>query len=41
MNFSDYVHDKILTISDISAKIDVRDLVNFLKNKKGIRSEVW
>ncbi|WP_264704313.1 hypothetical protein [Wolbachia endosymbiont (group B) of Apotomis betuletana] len=36
MNFSDYVHDKILTISDISAKIDVRDLVNFLKNKKDI-----
>lgn len=36
VNFSKYIHDKVLTISDISAKIDARELANFLRNKKGI-----
>ncbi len=36
VSFSEYVHDKVLTISDISAKIDVRELANFLQNKKSI-----
>ncbi|MCJ7454293.1 MAG: DNA polymerase III subunit epsilon [Wolbachia endosymbiont of Homalodisca vitripennis] len=36
MNFSEYVHDKVLTISDVNAKIDVRELANFLQSKKGI-----
>lgn len=36
MNFSEYVHDKVLTISDVNAKIDVRELASFLQNKKGI-----
>lgn len=37
VNFSEYVHNKVLTISDISAKIDVRELANFLQNKKDIK----
>ncbi len=36
MNFGEYVHDKALTISDVSAKIDIRELANFLQSKKGI-----
>ncbi len=36
MGFSGYVHDKALTISDVSAKIDIRELANFLQSKKGI-----
>ncbi|MCJ7476436.1 MAG: DNA polymerase III subunit epsilon [Wolbachia endosymbiont of Homalodisca vitripennis] len=36
VNFSEYVHDKVLTISDVNAKIDVRELANFLQSKKGI-----
>ncbi len=30
VNFSEYVHDKVLTISDVNAKIDVRELASFL-----------
>ncbi|WP_353287908.1 hypothetical protein [Wolbachia endosymbiont (group B) of Gerris lacustris] len=37
MNFSEYVHDKALTISNVSAKIDVRKLANFLQSKKDIK----
>lgn len=37
MDFSEYVHNQALTISDINTKINVKELANFLQSKKDIK----
>ncbi len=37
MDFSKYVHNQALTISDINTKINVKELANFLQSKKDIK----
>ncbi|WP_225536166.1 hypothetical protein [Wolbachia endosymbiont of Mansonella ozzardi] len=37
MNFNQYVEGNTLETSDINIKINVKELVNFLQNKKNIK----